>query len=112
MGRLRQEYPDWPRSRHETVMSTRPRWAVSARTTFGLYDMHGNVWEWCSDDFAYNVPPFNDPAGPPEAQQRMIRGGSWEDEPRRCLSGAFVWVPRNYRRCDAGFRLVLVPPDR
>jgi formylglycine-generating enzyme required for sulfatase activity len=49
---------------------------------FGLYDVHGNAWEWCWDVYAegyYKNSPEADPAGPPEGRPRVHRGGSWFD---------------------------------
>lgn len=52
---------------------------------YGLYDMHGNVWEWCSDWFAeYNEDDQVDPLGPDEGETRILRGGSWLESAGNC----------------------------
>jgi formylglycine-generating enzyme required for sulfatase activity len=56
---------------------------------WGLYDVHGNVWQWCNDYYSetyYAESPTDNPHGPATGQMRVLRGGAWDCEPEKCRS--------------------------
>ena len=76
---------------------------------FGLYDMHGNVLEWCHDYYEedyYQQSPTNDPLGPAQGSFRICRGGSWGNFSRNSRSAGRVRFGADYPSNIFGFRLV------
>jgi len=63
--------------------------AQKEANAFGLYDMHGNVWEWCNDWYLNTFAGDEvDPIGPPPGWYKVLRGGSWNEVARRCRSAS------------------------
>jgi formylglycine-generating enzyme required for sulfatase activity len=83
---------------------------------FGLYDMHGNVLEWCEDNWhsSYEGAPVDGSAWVNSDQAdkyRLLRGGSWDDSPRGCRSAGRVNLTRGITIHVVGFRVCCEPPS-
>jgi formylglycine-generating enzyme required for sulfatase activity len=81
--------------------------AQKGPNVWGLYDMHGNVSEWCQDWYGeYGSDLRTDPSGPKSGSGKIIRGGSWFSNAKNCRSASRFYWPPNSRSEFIGFRLV------
>ncbi len=81
---------------------------------WGLFDMHGNVWEWCEDWFDpgyYANSMVNDPKGPSGGSLRVCRGGSWHTAAVGCRSADRNFIEPGYSNFYLGFRVSRVPAE-
>ena len=95
----------------------RPEWANAtasvgsyAPNAWGLYDTHGNVWEWCLDWHASALTGGTDPKGADSGSRRVGRGGGWNHAASNCRSARRDYSAPSARFNDLGFRLVRTLP--
>jgi len=82
---------------------------------FGLYDMHGNMWEWCQDFYDenyYGNSASTDPEGPSSGEYRILRGDAWDDFAHDLRSAPRDWEPQGAAYAGFGLRLVAVVRTR
>jgi formylglycine-generating enzyme required for sulfatase activity len=77
---------------------------------FGIYDISGNVWEWCADWYSdsYENASTIDPSGPVHGEYRVLRGGDWFDDTMYCRSAFRIWLLPVCRYFNCGFRVVML----
>jgi formylglycine-generating enzyme required for sulfatase activity len=81
---------------------------------WGLFDLHGNVQEWCEDWYDegyYGKSPAQDPLGPSNGSFRVIRGGGWSNNGLNCRAAVRRRGPPSGRGLDLGFRVAAVPRE-
>ncbi len=101
------------RAYNDTYIYTAPV-AQFGANAFGLYDMTGNVWEWCLDWYAaeaYQKRESVNPQGPANGVEKAIRGGSWSDTPDKLRVTYRRGVPLTFRSNNLGFRVVAEAPQ-
>ena len=78
---------------------------------WGFYDMHGNVWEWCADGYIPSLghDSRSDPFISPSSMERVVRGGSWNNNAAFCRCACRRGMVRTARFDSVGFRVALVP---
>jgi len=82
------------------------------QNTWGIFDISGNVWEWCNDWYDanyYSQSPSNNPVGPVSGSNRVYRGGGWHNSADCCRSAIRYNITPDYHGIALGFRLCRTP---
>ena len=115
-GTAKAKFPNWTNTiQAKDGFATTAPVGSFAENPWGLYDMHGNVWEWCQDCYGdYATGAVTDPVGDVEKEgsDRVFRGGGWSSIAGYCRSAFRVRRSPGNRDSDLGFRVALVPTGK
>ena len=108
----KRKHPDWSAIAGDDGYAETAPVGTYKPNVWGLYDMHGNVWEWCADWYEagyYVYGPGNNPQGPSEGTERVLRGGSWFNTLPYLRSASRQGFNPGYVSNGVGFRVALSP---